>query len=558
MKKRFFRLSKRILILMLCTTLISGSVVNKYKIIANATTVAASLGAYSLYELCLYIGGTLLASCGLAALIDNFDEIASLGKDFVDSIDLTNESGWMFTKVTTTGQSYVFGTEALQEIQDTSFSVIQGGGNRPDDDDDNNNDDEQGDGEHMVDVLGLSELAVFGTVAFYDLFERYAEPLIEGMRNGEENFVSEAFDLGLYSFNGYELDLNNNYVINISLHWSDSIGNSSDFICNSYVLENYVNPCIYLESISNGYRVNYVAGNINDGSWMNVQLPFEYTQHNWDGSVVNGSVNESSRNCNIYSANIPIFNSAEAVLAYLQSGDYSNCLNVAKVYQIADWLQEDWTSPLTQLNTGIRSLNDNMLIVGEAMNQALQNQMNGLGYISAIGEGITGALPLALPDSIADPIYYPADSSVPKLAPEELPWNDPVANPDSPEDEPPYDPDISEVEVWEMIHGTDTFGLNTLFGILILLIMILIMLLFIFLSCLAFIIMIFRIPAQTGFLPEEMIAALDYLKTLQIPGFGMSVYGFFMALIYILLIFTVIGILRKNIDKIKFPRKGRR
>ena len=109
----------------------------------------------------------------------------------------------------------------------------------------------------------------------------------------------------------------------------------------------------------------------------------------------------------------------------------------------------------------------------------------------------------------------------------------------------------------ETIRGSDSFGISTLFGILILLIMILLMLLMIFLSCLAFVIMIFRIPATTGFLPEEMIAGLDYLKTLEIPGFGMSVYAFFMALIYIILIFTVIGMLRKNIDKIKFPRKGK-
>lgn len=567
MKKRFFRLSKRILILMLCTTLISGSVVNKYKITANATTVAASLGAYSLYELCLYIGGTLLASCGLATLIDNFDEIASLGKDFVDSIDLTNESGWMFTKVTTTGQSYVFGTEALQEIQDTSFSVIQGGGNRPDDDDDNNNDDEQGDGEHMVDVLGLSELAVFGTVAFYDLFERYAEPLIEGMRNGEESFITKALGIQSDLFTEDEYEMFEDLVPYQDLFFDGNLEPDAE--------GNYSYKCYYYyEMRGYGHRVFFdltssepLAGyyELGHGIRFNKSMHYLYynkplTSGNWDLKQDTYSIYFDD--CNfpaIYRCNFPIFASQVDMNEYLETGNLDKCINNAvKVYTIADWLQEDWTSPLTQLNTGIRSLNDNMLIVGEAMNQALQNQMNGLGYISAIGEGIAGVLPLALPDSIADPIYYPADSSVPKLAPEELPWNDPVANPDSPEDEPPYDPDISEVEVWEVIHGTDTFGLNTLFGILILLIMILIMLLFIFLSCLAFIIMIFRIPAQTGFLPEEMIAALDYLKTLQIPGFGMSVYGFFMALIYILLIFTVIGILRKNIDKIKFPRKGRR
>ena len=152
-----------------------------------------------------------------------------------------------------------------------------------------------------------------------------------------------------------------------------------------------------------------------------------------------------------------------------------------------------------------------------------------------------------------DFVYFLEDFIVPKLDPGTFPWASPNPVPD-PVPDPGGDGNLTD----EIIHGKDTFGLNTLFGSLILLIMILIMLLLIFLSCLAFIIMIFRIPAQTGFLPEEMIAGLDYIKTLEIPGFGMSVYAFFMALIYIILVFTVIGILRKNIDKIKFPRKGRR
>jgi len=558
MKKRLLRLSKRILILTLCTILLSGSVINRYKITANATSIAASIGAYGASEICVFLGNCLVALLGIGATAEvyqNRDTIAQLGKDFIDSLDLDEVSGWMLTKVDTTGQSYVYGTEALKEIQDMEFTVIQGGNNMPEN---NNDNDDDGDIDADDRTKELEQMGMWATTYLVEIMEDGVKPLIEGIRNGEENFISEAFDLGLYSFSEYAFDVNGNYILNISMHRNaDFAGNYSDRFCNSYILSGYLNPCIYLENYSNYVRARFVGTKVGtNGEWFNIDLPMNYVNHSWDGSISEGVSNISSFDCNIYSANIPIFSSRDSVIAFLKSGDYSDCLNKAKVYQIADWLQEHWTSALTQLNTGIRSLNDNMLIVGEAANQALINQSNGLGYIEDLGNRIATTAPLALPDSIADPIYYPATSPVPELAPEELPWYTPAGNPGT--DNPSGDGTGSGDSVTdETIRGSDSFGISTLFGILILLIMILLMLLMIFLSCLAFVIMIFRIPATTGFLPEEMIAGLDYLKTLEIPGFGMSVYAFFMALIYIILIFTVIGMLRKNIDKIKFPRKGK-
>ena len=109
--------------------------------------------------------------------------------------------------------------------------------------------------------------------------------------------------------------------------------------------------------------------------------------------------------------------------------------------------------------------------------------------------------------------------------------------------------------------GTDEEGnkhsldfLNILNG-LILLILILIKLLSIFLHCLDFIMHIFEIPATTGYLPDEMILGLDYLKTLEITGLGMSVYDFMMGLVYILIVFGVVRILRKNVNFIRIPKK---
>ena len=558
MKKRLLRLSKRILILTLCTTLLSGSVFSKYKITANAAAMTATLGSYAAYEICLYIGGALLATCGLGAAYENRDQIAEVGKNFIDSLNLDELSGWMLSKVNTTGQSYVYGTEALQEVQEMEFTVIQGGGNMPEN---NNDNDDDGDIDADDRTKELEQMGMWATTYLVEIIEDGVKPLIEGIRNGEENFITRILgdnpqfvtddDLVVYE-NWYEYDnlkFDGNYV-------PDAEGNYNNKLFINYTRYGATNR-FFAQSVTSDKIAGYFGSGTfkitskmdfdyyqnKSGSWDFVQSSFTNTFSGWDDTFV-------------YKCNFPVFLNEADARAYLNTGDLSACSNIPKIYTIADWLQEHWGSALTQLNTGIRSLNDNMLIVGEAANQALINQSNGLGYIEDLGNRIATTAPLALPDSIADPEYYPAGSSVPELAPEELPWYTPAGNPGT--DNPSGGGTGSDDTLPdEEIRGSDSFGISTLFGILILLIMILLMLLMIFLSCLAFVIMIFRIPATTGFLPEEMIAGLDYLKTLEIPGFGMSVYAFFMALIYIILIFTVIGMLRKNIDKIKFPRKGK-
>lgn len=103
--------------------------------------------------------------------------------------------------------------------------------------------------------------------------------------------------------------------------------------------------------------------------------------------------------------------------------------------------------------------------------------------------------------------------------------------------------------------GGSSFELPSLLNSLILIILILIALLRIFLHCLKFIICIFRIPASQGFLPDEMVMGLDYLKTLEITGMGISVFDFMMGLIHIMIIFGVVQLLRKVVDKIHLPHR---
>lgn len=106
--------------------------------------------------------------------------------------------------------------------------------------------------------------------------------------------------------------------------------------------------------------------------------------------------------------------------------------------------------------------------------------------------------------------------------------------------------------------GKHTPDLLSLLNGLILLIMILLMLLRIFLHCLQFIVSIFKIEASPGFLPDDMVLGLNYLKTLEITGIGMSVYDFMMGLIYIFMVFGVIKLLRGFAFHIHIPKGGGR
>lgn len=101
------------------------------------------------------------------------------------------------------------------------------------------------------------------------------------------------------------------------------------------------------------------------------------------------------------------------------------------------------------------------------------------------------------------------------------------------------------------------FNLSSLFNGLIYLILILILLLKIFIHCLQFIINIFKIESTQGFLPDDMVTGMNFLKQLQIEGIGLSVYDFMMGLVYILMFFGVVKLLRGYVYKIHIPSGGK-
>lgn len=551
-EKKWIRFSKRLLILLLCTSIVSGTYFNRQKMTVQATSIIATLSAYTLYEICMYIGGLVIGCAGIGSLVylvENRDDVARVGKDFIDSCDLDELSDWVISKADSLGQSYVFGSEALQTVKDTTFEVIQGGGSSPE-----NNEDNDGDGDKDFDdrTKELEQMGMWGTTTFVNWFAERMEDLLNKDAAGEDNFLSNEFQLNDIGYSGYELNEDGYYNYSLTNTFYDSSGNFSSQATLVGNQEYFVNKCclVYSGTSSGTARYYFYYYNSDNGSLIRFTPDVNISDSNVSVQVYNYVQKRDGRA--FFSTNLPVFESLGMAESFFETGLMTLASNYKpKVYRIADWLQEDWQGVIDSLNTGIRSLSGNMLIVGQALNQAMTNQLNGLGYISAIAEGIAGSVPLSLPAGMATPLYYPDPSLYPALDPSLYPWAQPNT---SPEPEPGADSDSGNVD--DDLDPKDEFGLNMIFGILILLIMIIIMLLIIFISCLAFIVMVFRIEATTGFLPDDMVAGLDYLRTLEIPGFGMSVYSFFMALIYILLFFSIVGILRKNIDKIKFPRKG--
>lgn len=96
----------------------------------------------------------------------------------------------------------------------------------------------------------------------------------------------------------------------------------------------------------------------------------------------------------------------------------------------------------------------------------------------------------------------------------------------------------------------DSRGFNLL-NLLHAIFMILFLLLKIFIDCLVFITLIFNIKAEPYFLNDYMVQGLEFLKTTEISGFGISIHAFLMNLLSIVVIFAVVGTLKRHIHRMK-------
>ena len=79
--------------------------------------------------------------------------------------------------------------------------------------------------------------------------------------------------------------------------------------------------------------------------------------------------------------------------------------------------------------------------------------------------------------------------------------------------------------------------------------LIIILLMILFINCLRFIVLVFNIPASSTLIHTDMLKGIEYMKNLQIPVFGVSLYTLLLSCAYFVIFMTVIAAIRRKIDK---------
>ena len=231
--------------------------------------------------------------------------------------------------------------------------------------------------------------------------------------------------------------------------------------------------------------------------------------------------------------------------------NYSGILGLilSAIKAIASGIWDFFCDPMGAITTGLTNLYNGVLRIIEIFPEQVQLVLGNISslpsamlqvFADPLGaiQSLLGALPSwANLQAYLDKILQALLDPVSALQPSDPGGSDPGGGDES---------------------GKHTPDLLSLLNGLILLIMILLMLLRIFLHCLQFIVGIFKIKASPGFLPDDMVLGLNYLKTLEITGIGMSVYDFMMGLVYIFMVFGVIKLLRGFAFHIHIPKGGNR
>lgn len=532
MKKQVRKITKKIIILSLATSLIFTTCFSHKKIEAHAASIAATLSAFTLYEVCLYIGGLAITALGIGYAYDNRDEIAEFGKSVIDSMGETiPETGWMIGSYSGS-ESCVYGAEVFEAVQNAAWDYIEAGGLSP-----STATDLTGDG--YVDIsdrdFELTQTKYWTTTAGMDAITGYLEGIYDSWVNKEEDNI-----------------LDEKYGAVDQLWFDGTLPRDSD--------GNYIGT-IYVPE--NDFTITAVCPNPLSITcyWDSEKLSYYFTVLGKGATIIDNTGSYTNFNSMIYDVsdfanpildypqtNLPVFSVFADYVNFRDNGIIQNVVNYRKSFQVADWIDEagTWMATLEDIATALRPLQDVSDIAAQLSSAALELSATADIYRDLALDLADTYVPAI--DAVIDPVYWPDTNATPALDAADLPNAD-VANPDIPVPDDPGsdDPDDPEIEL-------DTGGLLSLFNILFYIIMIIIMLIYLFLACLAFIVMIFRIPASSTMLPEDMVLGFEHLKTIMIPGMNISIYGFAMALIYMFIIFAVIKALRLEINDFKIPR----
>lgn len=439
---------KRILCLVLCVVLLSTTVGTKYfdanhmeKVEAASIVIAGGITVATIAEICLFVGTTALAAYGIYEGYENREEIVRFGKEFIDSCSETAE-GWVMQFVDAAGQDYVFGSEALELVQDTEWSVIQGG--LPPEGDPNKKDDKDKDkfhipGDPMTHVAQFTALgATWFTTNAKNIYQEWCD-ILDGWQ-GKDTPIPQNNVL----FNNFPQTVTD---ADVAAQWSGQ----------SYALDGmaYYSPVGYYSiSATLAYPSAFVllTGSVSGTPRYYADYLYKSPDSAFYGHfyvTLSGAVNKETQgylSVDVLSANIPIFSSYEELEAYLTMGDASAALNYGKSFRIADWLQQDWAGqlidPLVNIGLTLSQLIEIMrqlglkTLQGLTAEQLLELLKKVLPQIDP--ELLPDASPAPAVDPALDSVYYPDPDAHPDKPPR--PVIDPVPG-TKPDPKPDPDPD---------------------------------------------------------------------------------------------------------------------
>ena len=434
MKKIIF---KRILVFMMTVLLLSVSVGNAFicvnDISVSQAVVPAVLGYDVMYEMCRYIGSVYLGYTSTRETPEvniHNDDVARVGYTvikamyehgiFNPAIPLPDEfKPNVFTGVVDTfGQQYVFGSEAYKDIAETEFTVIQGGKNDGNDDDDDDDDDEKENNiihfpKKVGDTVKLwFAMTATGAAAFADFISSDYQSWVNGEPNTILGEWLESFDdtfsdyesiqnvKGTYNISGYIRHLQVNGFLNE--YYISHISDYRPFAC-----FNFLGDGIIIYSYDG---VSYNTLSVDCVRYRDGELRGNTSEYAFN--ITNG----------FYMLNIPVFANIESALAAFEADDYSDALNYAKQYRIADWLQDDWAGSLLDPLTGLNALSNWYNIVRHQGLNALgaDATADDLGeyirdYFANLGTDIfpevdPSQAPIKYPSTVEDVVIDPASN----------------------------------------------------------------------------------------------------------------------------------------------------
>lgn len=460
------RILKKVLIFILTVVILSVSVGDvfirtddiQYADAAEWVIGGVVITAASMAEICLIVGITVVTLYCVGEVIDNKEAIAKAGYDFIRSTESTVD-GWIASIVDTSGQEYVYGSEALELIRETDWEVIQGG--LPPDDDDNNDDDKE-DGDNTL-INSLQNLVQLTPLAATWLFDQVSN-LYHKWLNGDELTAEEMAALEplmMSSCNQYDVAAQwSGEPFNYTMDLRGVNEDNDSFVVTikeSYTNSNPIAMWFERAGTDNYLYFNFLYGNKKGGVY-DPYIDFHqvrYSKGNLkdDKDVYDSAIAPSYPNCTFtINANFPVFSSKKAAEAYLQgTGDVSDALNYAKTYREADWLADDWQGvlidPLTQTALTLSQL---IAVAKQLGLHAIGNNLSPQELLELLRKLLLGVdldvlpeipvVPAPVPDPALDPIYIPSPDAHPIPNPGEDPGTNP--NPGTGTDpKPGTDPD---------------------------------------------------------------------------------------------------------------------